>query len=120
MDGGRESRRPRPALGCSVIDDDKWDTRAILIVCSVIYELRNEHESFRDDYFFSSETFVLGAVLTGSALEPIHILTTRQQWTVLLTSFLSLSPFLTASETVTGPLQAITQRFQNFHSLRPL
>jgi hypothetical protein len=25
MNGGRESRRPRPALGCSAIDDDDDD-----------------------------------------------------------------------------------------------
>jgi hypothetical protein len=25
MNGGRESRRPRPALGCSAIDDDDYD-----------------------------------------------------------------------------------------------
>jgi hypothetical protein len=24
MNGGRESRRPRPALGCSAIDDDDY------------------------------------------------------------------------------------------------
>jgi hypothetical protein len=30
MNGGRESRRPRPALGCSAIDDEDDDTNELI------------------------------------------------------------------------------------------
>jgi hypothetical protein len=34
MNGGRESRRPRPALGCSAIDDDDLKTLSSVNVLS--------------------------------------------------------------------------------------
>jgi hypothetical protein len=37
MHGGRESRRPRPALGCSAIDDDDVDGEDVQLWLNATY-----------------------------------------------------------------------------------